>query len=203
MDYSQVHDPEHPDGTSPWSSSSPVPERSNFASRNDSTPASPTKTRGQPSDNKQGNSITQYQQPEDVHSDPATPTAGLEEEEPLPPSTAKPSQAYRNTSQSVPDIRFQGPPLTEEELRQEQLRQQRNEERYQQQLHAQQHQRGPGRYHGNKAGQRQPSHYKLQARISTLERTGKKDPSFHFDVHVITSPRDCRCPANLLSDQPA
>ena len=76
--------------------------------------------------------------------------------------------------------------MTEEELRQQQLHQQRQQERYQQALHAQQHQRGPGpgRYHqGPRAGQR-PLQYKLQAKITALERTGKKDPAIHFDVHV-------------------
>ena len=94
----------------------------------------------------------------------------------------------------MPDIRFQGPPLTEEELRQQQMHQQRQQERYQQALHAQQHQRGPGpgRYHqGARAGQRPPQ-YKLQAKVTALERTGKKDPAIRFDVHVSTvPPMDC------------
>ena len=86
----------------------------------------------------------------------------------------------------MPDIRFQGPPLTEEELRQQQSYQQRQQERYQQAVHAQQHQRGPGlgRYHhGARSGQRPPQ-YKLQAKVTGLERVGKKDPSIRFDVHV-------------------
>ncbi|KAL2051001.1 hypothetical protein ABVK25_008747 [Lepraria finkii] len=77
-------------------------------------------------------------------------------------------------------------PLTEEELRQQQLHQKRQQERYQQALHAQQHQRGPGpgRYHqGARPGQRPPQ-YKLQAKITGLERLGKKDPSIRFDVHT-------------------
>ena len=93
----------------------------------------------------------------------------------------------RSETLSSQDIRFQGPPMTEEELRQKQLYQQRQQERYQQALHAQQHQRGPGpnRYHqGTRASQRQVPQYKLQAKITGLERTGKKDPAIRFDVHV-------------------
>lgn len=45
------------------------------------------------------------------------------------------------------------------------------------------------RYHGappHQAQQRQPQ-YKLQAKITGLERTGKKDAIFRFDVHVCRS----------------
>lgn len=49
----------------------------------------------------------------------------------------------------------------------------------------------PQRYHQNVRAQQQPqqaqqqaSQYKLQAKITGLERTGRKDPILRFDVHV-------------------
>jgi hypothetical protein len=44
---------------------------------------------------------------------------------------------------------------------------------------------GPARYQtGPRAGTRTVPAYKLQAKITGLERTGKKDPILKFDVHV-------------------
>jgi hypothetical protein len=41
----------------------------------------------------------------------------------------------------------------------------------------------PQRYHGTRP-QRQQQHYKLQAKVTGLERNGKKDPIVRFDVYV-------------------
>jgi hypothetical protein len=41
----------------------------------------------------------------------------------------------------------------------------------------------PQRYHGTRP-QRQQQHYKLQAKVTGLERNGKKDPILRFDVYV-------------------
>lgn len=41
----------------------------------------------------------------------------------------------------------------------------------------------PQRYHGNRP-QRTQQHYKLQAKVTGLERNGKKDPILRFDVYV-------------------
>ena len=49
--------------------------------------------------------------------------------------------------------------------------------------HAQQGQQQPQRYHGNRP-QRQQQHYKLQAKVTGLERNSKKDPILRFDVYV-------------------
>ena len=183
MDYSHLpNDPDHPAGTSPWQTS-PGPKSSDFPSEAHSPPSSPKVVK------QDSNSPEQPEtHDEDLDGDRGPPT-------PLPhmPEDSSPTQSNgagrhyaRPISQSTPDIRFQGPPMTEEEIRQEQIRQQRAQERYQQALHAQQHQRGsgPNRYHGTKQGQRQPPAYKLQAKITSLERLGKKDPAIHFDVHV-------------------
>lgn len=179
MDYSSLpNDPDHPAGTSPWQSS-PVPTKPTFSpSEPGSVPSSPSATH---------TPITSEPpvQEETDRSDQETLNAPVPEDNAQMNGVGK--VPARSDSSSSPDIRFQGPPLTEEELRQKQLQQQRQQERYQQSLHAQQHQRGPGpnRYHqGVRQGQRQPPQYKLQAKITQLERTGKKDPAIRFDVHV-------------------
>jgi hypothetical protein len=50
----------------------------------------------------------------------------------------------------------------------------------------QQHRPEPQRYHhtGRRAQDPQGQQYKLQAKITGLERTGRKDPILRFDVHV-------------------
>ena len=183
MDFSQVNDPDHPDGTSPWQTS-PAPNRTSFPADPDSVPSSPAPLRQstptpEPATPTTGTPARQRASP----GQPTTPEE-IEQDEPASPQqNGSQTQSARPLSQSTPDIRFQGPPMTEEELRQEQLRQQRARERHQQQLNAQQQQRAPGRYHG-KQNQRQPPAYKLQAKITSLERLGKRDPAIHFDVHV-------------------
>ncbi|KAL6718726.1 Vacuolar protein sorting-associated protein 17 [Lecanora helva] len=182
MDYSSLpNDPDHPAGTDPWQSS-PQPSSTTF---------NPPDTGDAPSSPIAKHTPTP---------DPEHPVDGLEENDDqealansmsdeFPPSRngfARVSPQQKNSSPPErPNIRFQDEPLTEEELRQKQLHEQRQQERYQQALHAQQHQRGPpGRYHqGARQGQRPPQ-YKLQAKVTGLERTGKKDPAIRFDVHT-------------------
>jgi len=189
MDYSSLpNDPDHPAGADPWQSSPQLTRTTFNPSEPNSAPSSPLA--------KHHSSMPEPQQKE--HQEEQEP-------EPLSPSipdTPPPHQQNgvgrtptRVDSGGVSDIRFQGPPLTEEELRQQQLHQQRQQERYQQALHAQQHQRGPGpgRYHqGARIGQRPPQ-YKLQAKVTGLERTGKKDPAIRFDVHVGTTSIEVVC----------
>ena len=178
MDYSSLpNDPDHPAGPDPWQSS-PQPAITSFpqtesAREPDSPPGKHAPVTPEP----------QHQEERDG-SEQDSPNASSYDEPLQPPNGAG---RIPSRSATASDIRFQGPPLTEEELRQQQLYQQRQQERYQQALHAQQHARGPGpqRYHpGARAGQRQPPQYKLQAKITSLERTGKKDPAITFDVHV-------------------
>ena len=178
MDYSSIaSDAENPAGTDPWQSS-PQPTRTSFPQPETAKePDSPTgKRTPQPPEPRH--------QEEQDGSDQESPNTSSYEE---PPPKANGTGRISGRPDTASDIRFQGPPLTEEELRQQQLYQQRQHERYQQAIHAQHNARGPGpqRYHpGARAGQRQPPQYKLQAKITGLERTGKKDPSITFDVHV-------------------
>jgi len=61
-----------------------------------------------------------------------------------------------------------------------------NQQQYQPQIQRQE----PQRYHGARPQQQQQPpqapapQYKLQAKITGLERTGRKDPILRFDVHV-------------------
>jgi hypothetical protein len=55
--------------------------------------------------------------------------------------------------------------------------------RSQQPQQGQQQGQQPQRYHGTRP-QRQQQHYKLQAKVTGLERTAKKDPVLRFDVYV-------------------
>ena len=68
---------------------------------------------------------------------------------------------------------------------------------------AQPHQPEPQRYHpGGRGQQQQGSQYKLQAKITGLERTGRKDPILRFDVHVSTRPTPLTVTsANISLDQ--
>lgn len=180
MDYSSLpNDPDHPAGADPWQSS-PQPIRTSFLQ------SESARDSDSPTGKQEPLTPEPQQQEEQVDaSDQESPNASSYEE---PPSKVNGTERIPSRSDTASDIRFQGPPLTEEELRQQQLYQQRQHERYQQAIHAQQHARGPGpqRYHpGARAGQRQPPQYKLQAKITGLERTGKKDPAIIFDVHVI------------------
>ena len=185
MDYSQLpNDPDHPAGTSPWQTS-PGLNRANFPQEADSAPSSPIPAKQQSSIPDSGHESLQRDQ--ENTSEPAAPSRPLPPEESPSQPNGVGKQPTRSISYSRSDIRFQGPPMTEEELRQEQIRQQRTQERYQQALHAQQHQRttGPNRYHQpGQRNPRQPPAYKLQAKIIALERVGKKDPAIRFDVHV-------------------
>ena len=182
MDYSSLpNDPDHPADADPWQSS-PQPSRNTFSpSEPSDAPSSPLA--------KHTPSTPEPQHPDGQEESDQEPLSHPGSDD-LPPQrngiTRVPNQSESSSSPEIrPNIRFQDEPLTEEELRQKQLYEQRQQERYQQSLHAQQHQRGPpGRYHqGARQGQRPPQ-YKLQAKVTGLERTGKKDPAIRFDIHV-------------------
>lgn len=182
MDYSSLpSDPDNPAGTSPWQSS-PQHNRTAFTpSEAGTAPSSPVTKHAQSTPEPQHQEHQEEEEAADQDALNGGPSEAYAQS-----NGASRTPARSDTSTSI-DIRFQGPPMTEEELRAKQMQQQRQQERYQQALHAQQHQRGagPNRYHqGARPGQRQPPQYRLQAKIIALERTGKKDPSIRFDVHV-------------------
>ena len=190
MDYSTIAN-DHPEGASPWQTSPGLNRTSFEGAPQGSVPPSPSPEQTR----SEALATAEESLSEPVPSDAAyhaVPDAGDHnalsspyEEDDEPISNESRGQQKSRNGPNISDIRFQDQPLTEEELRQKQLQQQRQQERYQQALHAQQHARGPGpnRYHG-RGGQKAPPQYKLQAKITALERTGKKDPSIRFDVHT-------------------
>ena len=186
MDYSSLqNDPDHPAGADPWQSS-PQPTKTAFNPSEPSTAPSSPLAKHHISAPESPQIESQEEQEQEQEQEPELLSPSIPDTPPPQQQNGTGRASTRADGRGMGDIRFQGPPLTEEELRQQQLQQQRQQQQYQQSLHAQQHQRGPGRYHqGARAGQR-PPHYKLQAKVTGLERTGKKDPAIRFDVHVRT-----------------
>lgn len=97
-----------------------------------------------------------------------------------PTEDSEQSQAATE-NESSPDLstRLQSPPLTEGEFQgqQQQYLHQQRQQSYQQQQR-------PSRYQGGTRPRQNIPQYKLQAKITGLERTGRKDPILRFDVHV-------------------
>jgi hypothetical protein len=164
MDYSQsIHDADNPAGASPWSSS-PVPSpqhaRTTSYPTSGDVPPSPT-----PYSTNQSSSY--------AHED----TIGGS-------SYNRPESSAGTASVSEGDGRR---PDTAESIR-SQPEQHEQQAQGQQQYQAQSQRQEPQSYHPA-ARQAQAQHpqgpqYKLQAKITGLERTGRKDPILRFDVHV-------------------
>ncbi|KAL8962226.1 MAG: hypothetical protein Q9183_005186, partial [Haloplaca sp. 2 TL-2023] len=181
MDYSSLpSDPDHPVGSSPWQTS---PQATNHFSTSEpgSAPSSPLakhsaaaideSPRQSEDEPNQGGFDRQQQRVEDR------------------------SSAGDTSPQDAPG-RQQGPPLNggdnqgREYQQQNQSPQQSRQQQgfpYQQQQQPQQPRSAvPSRYHtGARQNQRHNlPQYKLQAKITSLERTGRKDPVLRFDVHT-------------------
>lgn len=179
MDWTN-NDNDHPAGSSPWGSS-PVPSPQHTQSA--FTPSSPSPYAvGRMNPNYAGDSETMGSYAGGEHSSTG-PVMGNGHELPRP-----------DTADSTQN----GPAASGFEGASEPAQQERSYGGQQQSQHAQQgypHQNQrtePQRYH---SGSRQPPnpqaqsqshrpHYKLQAKITSLERTGRKDPILRFDVHV-------------------
>ena len=182
MDYSQLpNDPDHPPGTSPWQTS---PRQSRGESVVNSVGGSEPPSPIARNSSYRSGAPTQSQE---HGSDQGTLVA--ESREYLGAEESEPSEAPTENGSS-PDLstRLQSPPLTEGEFssQQQQYLQQQQQQQLQQ---AYQQQQRPSRYQsGRGPTQRQnvPQH-KLQAKITGLERTGRKDPILRFDVHVSIS----------------
>ncbi|KAF2201134.1 vacuolar protein sorting-associated protein vps17 [Delitschia confertaspora ATCC 74209] len=142
MDYSTLpHDPEIPEGASPWASS-PQHSRTTFAN---------------------------------------PPTSDIPSS-PLPPQTSP----YGQESESYGYVGQQDSRVSGENGDQRQLDQDGQQAHEQQQQNPQgQPRQEPQRYHHGSRQQRQlQQQYKLQAKVTGLERTGRKDPILRFDVYT-------------------
>ena len=169
MDYSSsIHDADNPAGASPWGSS-PVPSpqharTSSFPTSGDVPPSpipyDPTaQTAGYSNEDIIGGGG--YQRPES-----STGTDSVTESDGRRPDTAESVRSQTEQQPFLPGQQQQAPA--------------------QQQYQAQPHRAEPQRYHSNARQQQQPQapQYKLQAKITGLERTGRKDPILRFDIHV-------------------
>ena len=170
MDYSHAsNDLDNPGGSSPWATTSPRADRSMFAHvTGEPSPSPPSPSLG---DREQSGdqSPTSNRYPS-VSTDVA-PSAGLV-------SADEEADSPEDLSE-----RLQSAQLGDDDY----LEPQRSP--YHQHLQAQQYsgesQRlGAARYQQGQKPQRPVPVYKLQAKITALERSGRKDPILRFDVHV-------------------
>lgn len=172
MDYSaSLHDADNPAGASPWGSSpgsSPQHGRTTFSTISDH-PSSPTTYGYEPP--AANNSLSQehsalpssaFGQPRTTTSEDAEPDADADE------STTEATESQISTSR---------PPVFGQEQRQIEAPQTLPDQQQPAEQSA-----PPGQETQSKKPP-QPQ-FRLQAKITGLERTGKKDPILRFDVHV-------------------
>lgn len=143
--------------SSPWGSSSPRADRSGF-SAGENGPDSPT-------------AIARHYnaEPHDNLPDPALPAATQEASHP---------NEYRQHDDLSDRLQQQS---ISSESGSSQV--QYSAQQQQQQVAQQQQRVAAARYH-NVRQQRPVPSYKLQAKVTALERTGRKDPVLRFDVYV-------------------
>jgi hypothetical protein len=164
MDYTAEADALH--GSSPWGSSSPRASRNFPQNAPDSSPDSPQPVRGH-SYNQSQDSIPEspYLPPpgQSATSVPGEGRIGGEGSQGLQP--AEGSEHPQAAAIHHPQNQVQQPG----------------------QQYSEQPQQRPGaaRYHGTRQSRPVPQ-YKLQAKVTALERTGRKDPVIRFDVYVCT-----------------
>lgn len=88
--------------------------------------------------------------------------------------------------QPVPEVQGSDPRQAQQQVRPSSQAQHPHGQQYTQQDQQQQSRPGAVRYHSARQ-QRQVPQYKLQAKVTALERTGRKDPVLRFDVYVCLS----------------
>lgn len=168
MDYSaSINDADNPAGASPWGSSptgSPQhPKTSTFPPRDivSPTPYNPDQQGGAVYSQEDIMGTGGFNRPD------SSAGASVSDAESRRPDTVESSQSDAEAQQGF--VQYQQQTAS------------------QQQYPAGQHRPEPQRYHHSAArqGHHPPApHYKLQAKITGLERTGRKDPILRFDVHV-------------------
>lgn len=195
MDYSaSIQDADHPAGASPWGSSpasSPQAQRTNFGAVAAEPPASPTPFDTPISRNGFGAAHEGgFEAPEHGFERPGTA------ESDIPTQTMEATSGLGNVSAG----QHQSGPFRDENVSPSQAHE-------------------PNQISGDDAHASQAEHqvrrptqpmYKLQAKITGLERAARKDPILRFDVHVSISLRvtDFRCDAesrrqtSLISEPP-
>lgn len=165
MDYSaSIHDPDHPADASPWGntpSSPPQHGRSGFGSEPPSSPFRyPGSNNGLNDEGGFGASDTEYRRP-----DTASTTSNTTEPQSNEPAPIEPYPENQGFASPHQGPQSPTPQQQQQTGQPEPAQAQRAEER-------QQPRKPP------------PPQFKLQAKITGLERTGRKDPILRFDVHV-------------------
>ena len=165
MDYSRLpNDLEHQADQSPWGSSSPQADRTSFPRTSSEIPSSPAPQRS-----------------------PYTPEPGNGQKYPSVSTDVEPA----NGADYSPEDDVRSPDLSEQ-LQSAQLGDpdyvgEQPPQAYQHHIAASQSlPPGQARYQAAQAARtpRQVPQYKLQAKITALERSGRKDPVLRFDVYV-------------------
>ncbi len=181
MDYSLPNDPDLPAGTSPWQSSPQHLRRNDSMSESGSVPSSPLAKHSPYRSESQQQGHGAFIDPERL----AGNNGGFGSDRVGELSGPGQNASAQNTSGGD-----QSSPAAEQDShgRRRQQQQQPMPPQLDRQPQAQQQQRaaGPNRYHSSArptARQALPQ-YKLQAKVTGLERTGRKDPAVRFDVHV-------------------
>lgn len=169
MDYSAIshQDPENPTGSSPWAS--PGPNQAAFSESNNSDiPPSPLPPQQQQSPYDAAQDLSQAAN--------AQPWSSGNDENPDTPDLAGGLQSA--TLGGVSDSAVEQPPYATTQPPPPQQPQYAPQQQQQFQ--------GPARYQTPaRHNDKQPTPlYRIQAKITGLERTGKKDPILRFDVHV-------------------
>lgn len=164
MDYSAVStDNETLHGSSPWGSSSPRADRSGFAPT-DSPPSPVAAPRPSHAHTQSQDSITGNPFANEASAGGSVTTA-----QKAPTETGQPALNQNSTipptQQVQPASVDPQPHLPTQQPRQEQARP------------------GAARYHSARQNRPVPA-YKLQAKVTALERSGRKDPVIRFDVYV-------------------
>lgn len=156
MDYSAVAVDPALQGSSPWGSSSPRADRSGYSRQDSDVPQSPAPTPGHAHSRSQ-DSISANP----FASEPGTPA--IQQQQPSSAEHQGPRQQIQGASSAASQSRDGAPPY---------------QQRQQQGIRP-----GAARYHSARPQKPVPA-YKLQAKVTALERTGRKDPVIRFDVYV-------------------
>lgn len=157
MDYGGQNDTDALAGSSPWGSSSPRAGRTPYTPQTPSAPDSPEQTPGHQHTSSQ----------DSISANPFASEASATAQA-LPP----PAQ-----EDSTLDVSQSGPPQATGPLQPQQPVQQPGHQGHPQMRP------GAARYHSQRQQRPVPA-YKLQAKVTALERTGRKDPVIRFDVYV-------------------
>ncbi|KAH9867910.1 hypothetical protein IAQ61_007214 [Plenodomus lingam] len=152
-----AHDPDHPAGGDPWASSPGTSRQSLDHSRNSDVPSSPLPSQASPY--HEGAEQYGYLGDQDAQNRPMTASSNGDHAQ----------QQQQSHGQDAPPQGHGQPGQPGQQQAPHQHQQQQGQQ--------------PQRYHGTRP-QRQQQHYKLQAKVTGLERNGKKDPILRFDVYT-------------------